>query len=214
MRRSALFVLIAVLLNGCAPSDQFWKRPDVGQKITTIDDAMKQPGTVRNLDLFNRNLPAFPREVLKLPRLERLSLRRNTIGELPDAIGALSALTWLDLGECGLTTPPVAVGKLRNLAFLYLNDNALAELPAVVGDLSKLKYLNADRNRLAAIPASLCGLPELRWLRLNSNQITALPANLAPLSKNLQRLYLRDNPIPDPEKERIRKALPNCMVVF
>lgn len=202
------------LVGGCAPSDQFWKRPDTGEKITTVEAALKQPDTVRNLDLFNRNLPAFPREILRLSNLERLSLRRNTIGEPPAAMTNLSRLAWLDLGESRLTNAPASLGRLPRLTVLYLNDNTLPALPDALGDLTKLQYLNADRNQLSTLPASLGKLTTLKWLRLNHNQLHALPDDLSGLAQSLQRLYLWGNPIPDPEKERIRKALPNCQVIF
>jgi Leucine-rich repeat (LRR) protein len=57
-------------------------------------------------------------------------------------------------------------------------------------------------------------MTSLKWLRLNGNQITALPADLSGLAVNLSRLYLKGNPIPDPEKTRIKTALPKCEVIF
>jgi len=214
MLRTVFLLAIATLGGGCAPSDQFWKRPDIGERITTVEDALKQPEAVRNLDLFNRNLPAFPQDILTLPNLERLSLRRNTIGELPATIARLPHLKWLDLGESKLTNAPSALNELPDLSVLYLNDNQLSELPVALGGLTKLSYLNADRNQLTAIPTPLGRMPTLKWLRLNDNRIAALPDDLSGLSKGLQRLYLRGNPIPEAEKERIRKALPNCQVIF
>jgi Leucine-rich repeat (LRR) protein len=214
MRRIAFGIIALALIGGCSPRDQFWKKPDIGDKITTVEEALKQPDTLRNLDLFNRGLPAFPTEILGLKNLERLSLRRNTVVTVPDTLASLTRLKWLDLGECGLTQLTPALGTLPNLSALYVNDNALTELPGSLGDLSRLQYLNADRNALTAIPASLGKAGSLKWLRLNDNQIAALPGDLSGLAQNLKRLYLRGNPLPDSEKARIKQALPNCQVFF
>jgi Leucine-rich repeat (LRR) protein len=214
MRRIALAIVAVGLIGGCAPSDQFWKKPDIGARITTLEDALKQPETVRNLDLFNRQQPVFPADILKLKNLERLSLRKNTVVTVPEAIASLTALKWLDLGESGLTDLNPAVGSLPHLSMLYVNDNALTELPGALATLPGLQYLNADRNKLTTLPAALGKSESLKWLRLNDNQITALPGDLSGLARNLKRLYLRGNPIPDPEKARIKQALPNCQVMF
>ncbi len=209
----ALFALCLVGF-GCSPSDQFWKKPDIGKKITSIEEALKNPDSVRYLNLYDTSLQAFPPDILKLKNLERLSLRKNTITTLPDGIGSLSTLKWMDLGRTAMTDLNPAIGKLENLSFLYLNDNTIALLPESLGNCNKLEYLNADRNKLTALPASLGKMASLKWLRLNGNQITALPADLSGLAVNLNRLYLKGNPIPDPEKTRIKAALPKCEIIF
>jgi leucine-rich repeat protein SHOC2 len=214
MKPLAWSLLSALALSGCSPSDQFWKKPETGTRVTTIAEALKTPDTVRNLDLFARRLPAFPPEILRLPHLERLSLRTCTVGELPPALATLPQLNWLDLGQTALTNLPAASLQLPNLTYLWLNDNGLSELPASVGSLSKLRYLNLDRNRLTTLPESLGALGELKWLRLNNNPLKALPVNLDGLARNLQRLYLKNTPLPEAERARIRHALPNCQIFF
>lgn len=206
--------LAAIVAGGCSPSDQFWKKPDFGEKVTTLDDATQKADAVRNLDLYSRDLKGFPDAILKLSNLERLGLRKNAIGTLPTGIAGLSKVYWLDLGQAGLTELNTAIGRMPALTTLYLNDNALTALPASMADLSKLAYLNADRNKLTSLPSDLGRLPALKWLRLNGNQLTALPSDLSGWSKSLKRLYLKGNPLSDAEKDRIRKALPECEVFF
>lgn len=214
MKHLLAALTLCLFLTGCSPSDQFWKKPDIGVKITSLAEALRNPGAVRYLSLYDNHLESFPQDILKLPNLERLSLRQNAIPILPDDISSLSKLNWLDAGRCQLTDLTPSIGKLTNLSFLYLNDNQLAALPIALGDCAKLQYLNADRNKLTALPTSLGALSSLKWLRLNNNQITALPRDLSGLASSLRRLYLKGNPIPDSEKERIRQALPKCEVIF
>ncbi len=214
MKRMLWTALTAILVGGCAPSDQFWKKPDVGEKITSLDAAAKQAATVRNLDLYLKNLQGFPPQILTLTNVERLGLRKNDVGTVPDGIASLTKLYWLDLGQTKLTELNPAIGRLSALQTAYLNDNLLTTLPASLGDLSKLTYLNADRNKLTSVPNELGRLSSLKWLRLNGNQLTALPADLTGWSQNLKRLYLKGNPIPEPEKDRLLKALPSCEIFF
>jgi len=206
--------LAALLVGGCSPSDQFWKKPDVGEKFTVLDAALMQPAIVRNLDLYGRDLQGFPEQTFTLTNLERLGLRKNAIRTVPDGIAALTKVYFVDLGEAGLTNIPAAFGRLPALTTLYLNDNALTVIPAGLGDAAKLMYLNLDRNKLTALPPDLGKLSSLKWLRLNGNQLTALPSDVSGWTQNLKRLYLKGNPLPESEKDRIRKALPKCDVIF
>lgn len=214
LRRVAGLALILTLAAGCSPSDQFWHKPDLGTRFTSLDDAGRQPQAVRFLDLFDQQRAGFPPAILALTNLERLSLRKNAVGDLPDTIASLTRLAWIDLGACGLTNLPATVGSLPKLTTLYLNDNALSSLPDSLGDLRTLCYLNLDRNQLAALPASIGKLESLRWLRLNGNRLSALPADMSGLARSLKRLYLRENPLPESELNRIRKALPNCEIIY
>lgn len=209
-----LLGLTSLLVGGCSPRDQFWKKPDFGEKVTSLDAALKKGAAVRNLDLYNLNLQGFPEGILSLNQLERLGLRKNAIGTVPAGIAGLTKLAWMDLGQAGLTALDAAVGRLPALTTLYVNDNALAALPASLSECKGLTYFNADRNKLTALPDGLGRLPQLKWLRLNGNQIAALPADLGGWAKTLKRLYLRGNPLPDAEKDRVRKALPNCEIFF
>jgi Leucine-rich repeat (LRR) protein len=217
LRGIALFYCLGlggcVLFTGCSREDAT-PPPRDPRRATTMEEAMEAPDKVRDLDLYYRRLPAFPPDILKLRNLERLSVRTCKIGALPPEIGSFSNLASLDAGESSLTNLTPSVGRLANLRRLWLNDNQLAVVPPELGRLSQLTYLNLDRNQLTDLPDSLGKLPMLTWLRLNHNRLTSLPADLSGLAQNLKTLYLMGNPIPEHEQARIRKALPNCKVIF
>ena len=198
-----------VLLSGCSPSSSCDPL-----RATTMQDAMAAPDQIEDLDLFYRRLNSFPPDILRLKNLKHLRLRTCRIGDLPVDIAYLTGLTTLDMGETSLTNLTPAAGNLVNLTRLWLNDNALTSLPREIGRLSNLEYLNLDRNQLAALPEETGSLHALKWLRLNNNQLHALPDDLSGLAQNLKTLYLMGNPIPDEERIRIRKAIPNCTVYF
>jgi len=99
---------------------------------------------------------------------------------------------------------------LRELDFW---GNKLTQLPDGIGNLTNLTKLNFWDNKLTQLPESIGDLTKLRYLDLYSNQLTKLPESIGKLT-NLTGLDLRYNYIPDTERQRIKKALPNCNVYF
>ena len=71
--------------------------------------------------------------------------------------------------------------------------------------------LDLSRNQIKDV-TPLAGLTKLELLWLHDNQITDL-SPLAGLTK-LIRLNLDGNPIPDDQKAMLKKALPNCKIIF
>ncbi|XP_057231291.1 leucine-rich repeat-containing protein 28 isoform X2 [Malurus melanocephalus] len=179
----------------------------------------------KNLFLNYRNLHHFPLELLKdegLQYLERLYMKRNSLTTLPEnlaqklpnlvelylhsnnivvvpeAIGSLVKLQFLDLSDNALEIVCPEIGRLRSLRHLRLANNQLKYLPAEVGDLRELQtldistnrlmtlperlhmclslqYLTADRNHLWSVPRHLCQLPSLNELSMAGNRLAFLP---------------------------------------
>ncbi|XP_073868785.1 p53-induced death domain-containing protein 1 isoform X6 [Macaca fascicularis] len=128
--------------------------------------------------------------------LGALLLSHNCLSELPEALGALPALTFLAVTHNRLQTLPPALGALSTLQRLDLSQNLLDTLPPEIGGLGSLLELNLASNRLQSLPASLAGLRSLRLLVLHSNLLASVPAGLARLPL-LTRLDLRDNQLRD-----------------
>uniref|UniRef100_A0A2K6MWU3 p53-induced death domain-containing protein 1 n=2 Tax=Rhinopithecus TaxID=542827 RepID=A0A2K6MWU3_RHIBE len=128
--------------------------------------------------------------------LGALLLSHNCLSELPEALGALPALTFLAVTHNCLQTLPPALGALSTLQRLDLSQNLLDTLPPEIGGLGSLLELNLASNRLQSLPASLAGLRSLRLLVLHSNLLASVPASLARLPL-LTRLDLRDNQLRD-----------------
>ena len=78
--------------------------------------------------------------------------------------------------------------RLKNLTALRLEDSYLLDL-SPLADLTNLKVLNLKYNKITDV-SPLKGLT------------------------NLKRLYLYGNPIPEDQKEMLKKALPNCEIKF
>ena len=104
-------------------------------------------------------------------------------GTLPDSIGLLSNLLWLDLYNNNLTGKiPDSLGQLSNLAYLLLNTNNLSGIiPDSIGLLSNLQYLYLSSNNLSGtISNSLGQLRILRYLYLDGNNISGgIPTSLS-----------------------------------
>ena len=77
--------------------------------------------------------------------------------------------------------------------------------------MKNLKALMLSDNQLTGIPDELVKLKNLEVLLLSENQLTELPLDIHKM-KNLKTLVAIKNKFSPEEKERIKKALPNCKV--
>ena len=97
------------------------------------------------------------------------------VGEIPDVVGTLSALTALDLSGNYLSGPiPSALGCLEKLEWLDLSDNSLSgRIPPSLGRLSALGWLRLHDNQLeGTIPRELESLASLKVLRIHNNRLS------------------------------------------
>jgi hypothetical protein len=120
-------------------------------------------------------------------------------GQIPESIGDLNHLAWLDLSGNNFTGEiPSSIGNLELLVYLslennmisgsipsslgyhsspiryiYLNNNKLSgEIPVSLGYLYSLYHLDLENNHLSGliIPISLGDLPSISYLSLGNNQ--------------------------------------------
>lgn len=117
-----------------------------------------------------------------------------TGGILPDAIGDLTELTYLDLSDADLVGRiPETITNLTNLTHLNLNENDLeGPIPANIGNLSNLEYLDVSDNFLEEeIPASIWQLIQLKYLSLGDRSTLSgtIPPQIANLV-NLEQLII------------------------
>lgn len=84
----------------------------------------------------------LPAELFDFPRLRVLTITGSYLRDLPPAIGRLTSLTELSFNETTFPVLPDTIGELQNLEFLNLSGNpALQNLPDSLGKLTKLKTL-------------------------------------------------------------------------
>ncbi|XP_027341682.1 putative disease resistance RPP13-like protein 1 [Abrus precatorius] len=99
----------------------------------------------------------------KLSCLRILSLcGYKNIVELPDSMGILVLLRYLDLSSTSIKRLPHATFKLYNLQTLKLsNCKYLVELPAQIGNLVNLRHLDISDTNLTEMPTQICRLQDL-----------------------------------------------------
>eukprot|EP01084_Bolivina_argentea_P012389 23215_1 len=115
--------------------------------------------------------------------VQELNLNDNNLnGTIPNSIGNLTSLNWLDLSKNQLTgTISNNIGKLTSLHVLYLQNNQLTgTIPNNIGNLTSLNWLYLSNNQLTGtIPNNIGNLTSLYVLYLHNNQLTGtIPNNI------------------------------------
>ncbi|XP_014501057.1 receptor-like protein 12 [Vigna radiata var. radiata] len=138
------------------------------------------------------------KSLMELPQLEYLNLSFNSFPDsnIPEFIGSLSNLRYLDLSSCGFDGKiPTQFGSLSHLKYLSLADNFLeGPIPRQLGNLFQLQHLDLNNNRFEGnIPIQLGNLSHLQYLDLRHNHLEGnIPSQLGNLFQ-LQHLDLRYN---------------------
>ena len=148
-------------------------------------------GAVR-LDLCKLGLSTLPDTLGQLTQLEYLDLSLNELTALPESLGQLTWLLRLKLFHNQLSDLPESLGQLTRLEDLDLSDNQLRVLPESLTQINNLRTLDLSGNQLTRLPESLGQLGELRVLDLSVNRLTRLPESLQRLA-SLEVLDLNDN---------------------
>jgi Leucine-rich repeat (LRR) protein len=106
----------------------------------------------------------------------------NLNGYLPDELGGLDQLTYLDFSSNGLKgTIPETLGGLEQLVWLNLNQNQLTgRIQEALGrGLKQLAWLDLSVNQIEGpVPKTLGDLEKLTNLDLNGNRLTGVVPSL------------------------------------
>lgn len=117
-------------------------------------------------------------------------------GTIPSAVGSLSGLHRLLLGDNGLSgTIPANFGSLNSLSYFDASRNFFSgPLPVSIANAEQLIHLNLDNNQLSGpIRSDMFGLPSLKYVSMASNQFSGpLPEQLGDCVQ-LTELWVGDN---------------------
>ncbi|MBT4594733.1 leucine-rich repeat domain-containing protein [bacterium] len=75
----------------------------------------------------------------------------------------------------GIDKLPEEIGFLTNMRWLELQGNHIKELPEIIKNLKKLEILNVGRNLLTQFPPRMAQLTKLKKLHFYENQFQAYP---------------------------------------
>ncbi|KAG5254805.1 disease resistance RPP13 protein [Salix suchowensis] len=129
-----------------------------------------------------------------LPTLTRLRvLSLSQYSYLPDSIGNLKHLRYLNLFKASLKNLHAIIHALYNLQTLILREcKDLVELPNSIGKLKHLQHLDLSATSIRKLPNCVIGLCNLETLILRQcKDLTVLPTNMASLM-NLHHLDTRE----------------------
>ena len=182
----------------------------------TFPHAIFQIGTLSVIDLFfNYNLHGFFPNYSMSESLQIIRVRNtNFSGELPNSIGNLRKLSFLDLSDCQFNgTLPNSLSNLTQLSYLYLSSNSFTG-PMPSFDMAKkltnsssshneglhnLVTINLSNNSITgSIPSFLFKLPLLKEILLSSNHFSKLEEFTTMSSSVLNTLDLSNNNLSGP----------------
>ncbi|XP_016652151.1 PREDICTED: putative disease resistance protein RGA3 [Prunus mume] len=122
---------------------------------------------LRTLATFDSKIASFGRELISQVKcLRTLNLRRNSLKEVPNEVGELAHLRYLDLSSNhDLMKLPDTMCNLINLQTLRLMSCwALERLPEGMGKLINLQHLHVRWCRRLKLPKGIARLTSLRTL--------------------------------------------------
>ncbi|KAH0642970.1 hypothetical protein KY289_033944 [Solanum tuberosum] len=120
----------------------------------------------------------------------------DIFGKVPDSIGNLHSLLYLNLRYCNLSgSIPESIGNLTAIRELRLTGNSFTgNVLSTISKLNKLVYLYLSDNHFrGSIPESFGNLTAIRELELSVNSFTGnIPSTIQKLNK-LSHLFLSSN---------------------
>eukprot|EP00253_Pinus_taeda_P014905 PITA_14905 len=144
--------------------------------------------TLKYIDLsYCRKIEVLPSQVAHQRSLEQLRLRATNLKELPSAIGQLSCMEVLELGDAPLLDKlPFQLYDLKKLKELRIVGwQELKVLPDALCDLKNLKQLSISGcKKLKCLPPLLGDLSNLNTLKIfGCDELNRLPTSIGRLTQ-------------------------------
>ncbi|KAF4354420.1 hypothetical protein F8388_027354 [Cannabis sativa] len=158
--------------------------------MKNVSETMKEYTSVRSVFLFNfnddliRNMSSLVTLLQTCKLLKVLDFEGAHLDNLPEEIGYLFHLRYLNLKHTKIKVIPKCIGKLHNLQSLNLMFTLVQRLPKTIGKLHNLQNLNLKLTLVQELPLEINKLQNLRHIssffkdRTSGNTSSAHGTNL------------------------------------
>lgn len=201
--KTILYIFVLFISSQVVSSQITMDSTKIKREYTSLEEALKNPDKVYNLNLSNQNI-SIPKEAwAKFTHLETLSFKNDHLKEIPQEIGELKNLKFLDLSGNDFKSLPKSFSNLNHLEELYLNDDKYLQFDKNTKTLNlpqNLKILHLENDNLYNLPKEVYELKKLESLFLNDNKFIEVPKEMDGM-KNLKQLDFHNNKIPPQLRE-------------
>lgn len=153
-----------------------WRRLFAERGVfTSFEAAAQAPQKVRALRLTDMDVMQYQGRFAQFTHLRKLSIHACSSVQLPDDIGTLKTLAFLQVLNMPIEEFPAWICTLDNLEHLTLRGTFIRTLPPDIARLSKLIFLSVSCSLVAELPPEIAELPRLRRLEVSDTRLTTLP---------------------------------------
>ncbi|XP_050264204.1 disease resistance protein RPV1-like [Quercus robur] len=169
----------------------------IGLTLLSLRDCKKfelLPSTVCSLKSLNKiwlsRCPKFvnlPDNIGNLKRVNWLDLEGTAIEVLPSSVGRLAALSYLSLKNCkNLVCLPSTICNLKRVGYLILTGcSKITNLPENLGNMENLSDLFLDGTAIKELPSSTIHLKRLNKVSFEGCQLSSSSLTSMPRSKTI-----------------------------
>lgn len=206
LRALLLLVLIPVSICGCSDGGTDMNYPPTETIYTSLDYALRDSLDVVHLELTG--IDSLSPDIAKLKNLNYLEIKDSRMRFLPESIIELQNLEIFVISNCPLASIPPQINNIQSLYILVLKACGVESITGNFNREGKIYGINLSNNNLTEFDASVVDLSETNSLVLDGNQLVDVNISLK-LAPALRHLFIKNNPLPDSVRARLKVEFAN-----